>query len=571
MSQNTSQLIGIFLLSLLITTYLQSFHQPTPLKKIPTPITKIEQIKKLLLSEQAPSNKEVITLENDDIIITINPQGGSVQEVILKKHKNQNKQPLTLLNKHNSKITLLLPTQEGVQNTKDILFVPQQTTGQKLILTHTDESNTGPQITYTYMLPQKGHQLQLQIETNELNNETNTNAQIIWYQQLTKFEKDTPLSEKHCYLQYHQANNKTIYIGTKSKEEKTIQQPISWASNKQRFFTKALIAPPNTPFSSITYTTQPNTKKDPNNIMETALELHIPLKALQNKDTLTFYFGPNTLTDLAGVAPKFSDNLYLGIPLIKPINTHLIAPAIEQLYLYTGNYIWALIILIILLKLLGIYFSYQSYITNIKKSALKPLVEKMKEKYGDDAGGKQQAQLAELHLYSEMGIMSPFSKSNIGAGVAQIVLFVSMINFVPSFIGFRQVPFLWIKDIAGYDDFIKLPFYIWPLGNHISPLAILMTASFTIPRFFSKQEKLSTEKQILHYTFPIILLSVFNNFAAAFCIYRITADMIDQLLKLTFLVFVSKDKHIASMQLDKKNITLVTQPRAILRKKRNKH
>ncbi len=535
---------------------------------------KINQLKNLVhvLPATSPPTTKDIVLENEDTVVTLNPQGGTIKKVVLKKYKTWDQLPLVLLDKQNSSMGMLLLTKNGVVNTKDYLFTVEKKDKNQVIFTYTLDAEKKQTIVYTYTL-KEGYQLSYQVQVSGLS--TMQNAQFVWYNQLQKLEKNTSLNRKYSYLQYYGQNKKLGYLNATTEKEPNT--PIVWVSNHYRFFTKGIVAPPGSPFTQVKCMTNKAPKDDNTTLMETAMRLEVPLKTLQaNKGIFTFYFGPNKYAPLQKVAPGFEKNLYLGYPIIKSVNKHIILPTVDFLNEYTNSYVWAMILFVILMKLLLLYFIYCSHITNIKKKALKPAVEAIKAKYPDEKD-KQAAQMAETNLYTKMGIPQ-FSVTNFLMLLLQILflgILPAMYFFMCSSFDFRQVPFLWVSDLSNCDDFIGLPFNMPFLGSHISLFALLMTLFFFLPRLYKQVQPIfSTSVQWVIDMFVIYFFFISNTYPAGFCLYRIVYNIVDIIPPLFFKYFIDEAIYIAQMKEKLKNtpVTIDERPRALVRleKKRRK-
>src|SRR5690606_2026385 len=100
-------------------------------------------------------------------------------------------------------------------------------------------------------------------------------------------------------------------------------------------------------------------------------------------------------------AEDFRRNIYLGWPPVSWINKYVVFPVFHLLTQGINNYGLIIIILVILLKLVLFPLSYKSYLSMAKMKVLKPELDEIKAKHGDDMTKIQQEQ---LKLYQQVGV-----------------------------------------------------------------------------------------------------------------------------------------------------------------------
>jgi YidC/Oxa1 family membrane protein insertase len=85
-----------------------------------------------------------------------------------------------------------------------------------------------------------------------------------------------------------------------------------------------------------------------------------------------------------------------------------------------------------------------------KTRVLKPEIDEIKERVGDDMLALQQEQMA---LYQKVGV-NPLSGCI--PVLAQMPILLAMFNFFPNLIDLRQKGFLWADDLSSYDTIYPL-------------------------------------------------------------------------------------------------------------------
>jgi YidC/Oxa1 family membrane protein insertase len=155
-----------------------------------------------------------------------------------------------------------------------------------------------------------------------------------------------------------------------------------------------------------------------------------------------------------------------------------------------------------------------------KMRVIKPEIDELKEKYGDDATKMQQEQ---MKLFSQLGV-SPLSGCL--PLLLQMPFLFAMFFFFPNAIELRQESFLWAEDLSTYDEFIKLPFTIPFYGAHVSLFTLLMTISQVLYAHFNNQLTTATgPMKNLGYIMPVMFMFVLNSYPAGLSFYYFVSNI----------------------------------------------
>jgi YidC/Oxa1 family membrane protein insertase len=154
---------------------------------------------------------------------------------------------------------------------------------------------------------------------------------------------------------------------------------------------------------------------------------------------------------------------------------------------------------------------------------LKPELDKLKAKHGDDQQAFAQEQ---MKMFSEYGV-SPLGGCM--PMLLQMPILFAMFSFFPAAIELRHEPFLWATDLSTYDNVLTLPFTIPFYGNHVSLFALLMTATQIATTVYTQRLQPSSpqadQMKMMSYIMPLIFLFMFNSFPAAITYYYLLQNV----------------------------------------------
>ncbi len=464
---------------------------------------------------------EDITLENNNVVITLSTQGGSLSRVMLKKYNAYQNGPVVLLNEESSVIDRLVGTRQGVINLNDLYFAAEPTTNKdssRVVLTAT--LGDGSRLQQVYTLGANSYQLGYQLafsNSDQLLSEQTLN--FVWKNDLQVAEKDPEESRRRSRINYYTAAGNLESLSSltgDSDEEETVSEPLQWIAMKQRFFSSAIITEQS--FASAQLSSM-NPAEGSDIVKRMAMNVTMPL----NNGALAYqyYFGPNDQRVMEDVAPAFEENIDFGWFIFGIISKYVISPIFHFLEGFIGNYGLIIVILVLLVKTVLFPLSYKSYVSMAKMKVLKPELDEIKERNGDDA---QAAQKEQMQLYGKVGV-NPIS--GCVPMLLQMPVLLAMFNFFPNSIELRQEPFLWTDDLSTYDSILSLPFEIPFYGDHVSLFVILMTLS-TILYTWSNNQVTSVQGPMksVQYFMPVILMFVLNSFPAALSFYYFCSNLI---------------------------------------------
>lgn len=508
-------------------------QQPNQAAELPEEAYSSDSARHAALSEQygvfAPGfsgESQEVVLENEDVKITFDSKGGRIKSVLLKEYQTYENKPLYLLREETSQMSLITSTRQGNIDLKELYYQPEVRNislegqeGQAQELSFSLNLGNGRSITQTYVLPAEGFQLQQRVQTSGLEGQITGPVKFQWRNQMRNFEHDIQDSRSRSTVNYFTAEEDYEELSrTGTLEEEQITQRVKWAGMNHRFFTASVIADDYFQSGRVTARVP---EGDSTVLKNAEIELAIAESSLQNGLGLRYYFGPNNQRILTKVTDGFERNVELGYFVLRPINKWLIIPTFHFLENYFTNYGIIILLLVVLIKLLLFPLSYKSYISMAKTRVLKPQLDEIKAKHGDDMAKIQQEQ---MKLYSQLGI-NPIS--GCVPMLLQMPILFALFYFFPNSIELRQESFLWADDLSTYDSVLSLPFEIPFYGDHVSLFTLLMTAS-TILMTMTNQQMSTVQgpMKTISYIMPITFLFFLNSFPAGLTYYYFLTNII---------------------------------------------
>ena len=212
------------------------------------------------------------------------------------------------------------------------------------------------------------------------------------------------------------------------------------------------------------------------------------------------------------VGPKLADQLETTGPgleramdygyftvLSQPIHWLL-----TQLHKLTHNWGWAIVLLVVVIKLLLYPLSAAQYKSMAKMRKFQPRIEQLKERYGDD---KQKFQMAMLELYKK-------EKINPAGGclpiLIQMPVFLALYYVLLEGVELRQAPWImgWVNDLTARD-----PFFILPIVN-----GAVMWATQKMTPMVGMDPMQKKMMQMM----PLVMAVMFAFFPAGLVLYWVT-------------------------------------------------
>jgi len=560
--------IGLTLIAVLLLAYFYWFSpKPQPQSQSPavtestTPSESEEQRESAAdsvvtssfgdLSAFARGVEKPIEIKTKDLRLVFTNKGGIIKEAELLNYKTYSQQPLKLISPVRTAFNLFANYQGRDIDLYKLYYNSSQTkNGDTTVIAFSAQLQNGASISHIYSVPPSGHEVKYRLEQRGFSEQfAGNHLTFQWDDRILQTEKDVKDTRNNTAVTYYEIEDGFDHLSERSSgtELETLMEPLKWVAIKQKFFLSSIIAERSFSGGEVSTVTH-----DSDTIVERAnVRLFIPKTDLiAGGANFKYYIGPNDYQEIGVVADEFEKNVYLGFPPIYWINKFVIFPVFHFLTGIISNYGVIIIVLVFLLKLVLAPLSYKSYLSMAKMRVLKPELDEIKEKYGDDM---QKVQQEQMKLYQQVGV-NPISGCI--PVLLQMPILFAMFYLFPASIELRQQPFLWAEDLSTYDSVIHLPFSIpFGLGDHLSLFTLLMTASTLIYTWQNNQlTSVTGPMKSMSYIMPIIFLFVLNSFPAGLTFYYFVSNLITFAQQAIIRRFVDEAKIRAILEENRKRI-----------------
>jgi len=484
----------------------------------------------------AAGQERTEVLENDLVRITFTSKGGRIKEVFLKKFEKiltdtsgkDVKSPLRLLEDDQNRFEYELPvgnTASGKVNTGELFFTPVKNGNT---ITFRADAGSGRYFEQSYTLAPDDYRLDYRIAGNGLESVlTKKELRLYWENHLDKLERNQTYERTMSSI-YFKSSDKTDYCNCREDDTKSLgDKPVEWFSHSNQFFNTSLVAQ-GFAFSQFTGEIKVFGDADPN-LKRLSTTVVVPFD--KGSASMAIYTGPNEFKRLQAFGVSLQDIIPFGASIFGAINRWVIHPILAFLAQFIGNHGIVILVLTLLVKLLVYPLTYRMVLSQSKMAALKPRLEELKKKHGDD----QQAMSVEtMKLYSEYGV------NPLGGCLPiflQMPIWFALYRFFPASIEFRQESFLWATDLSSYDSIMQLPFHLpFGAGAHISLFTLIWVVTTLWYTWYSMKQMDASSMQnndqmkvmkYMQYTMPVFFMFFFNNFASGLTLYLCFSNILN--------------------------------------------
>jgi len=497
------------------------------------------------------------TLENELIKVTFTNKGGQPKIVELKQYKKFDGKPLILENGSFNRITYKINSAVNLPvETADISFVPQTKTvsaDKSQSISFVLKDTTGREIIHQYTLRPGSYLVDFNISMTGADKLVTQNTiNLLWQTEAPQAEKDIKYERGQTNISYLE-NGDYDFEHLGSGDDMKFDKPVEWLAVKQQFFVTALIAKNKFQTADIKWVVPADSLHI---VAQSTANCRIPVSGAIATIPLQLYYGPSDYNVLSKSNNQMESIVPYGsgvFAFVKYINRHFLLPVFDFFRKNIASMGMVILLLTLLIRLITSPILYKSYLSGAKMKALKPEIDRLKEKHGDD---KQAFGMDQMKLWKSAGV-SPLGGCL--PALLQIPIFMSLYYFFQSNISLRGQSFLWATDLAAYDsifNFGDIPVISYVYGSHISLFTITATVTSLIISIYSMssmQDNTNPVMKYMPYIFPILLLGVFNSLPAALTWYYTVSNTITLILQIVIQKYIiNHEKILAQIEENRK-------------------
>lgn len=484
-----------------------------------------------VFAPSAVGQEQLTSLENDFIKVTFTNKGAKIKSVLLKKYTKINtdaqhndvKTELQLLEDNKNKWEYFLPLNGiGTISSNELFFTPELSGNT---ISFKAKTSDGKYFEQKYTLG-ADYNIDYDVRFEGLGNVIEPSAKSImlqWENYLDKLERNQEYERTFSTVYFKEADENTDYCSCRENDGKNLEKPVRWVSHSNQFFNSSLIAS-NTPFANANVATEMFTAENAD-LKKLYSRLGIPFSHAGSETfSMKIFTGPNEHERLSSYNVDLQDIIPFGWSFFGTINRWIVRPIFNLLALFISSKGIVILLLTFLVKAVLYPLTYKMLYSQSKMAALKPRIDKLKEKLGDD---QQKVQMETMKLYQEYGV-NPLGGCM--PMLLQMPIWIALYRFFPASIQFRQESFLWAPDLTSFDAFIKLPFEIPLFGAHISLFTMLWVISTLVYTYYSTKEMdFSAQPYMKHMQFfmPIMFMFAFNNYASGLTCYLVFSNFLN--------------------------------------------
>lgn len=289
----------------------------------------------------------------------------------------------------------------------------------------------------------------------------------------------------------------------RADEFERIEGPLLWAGVKSKFFLHAVLPPENDGTGASNFlgglSVRPATPG-----AAPALHVGLPVSP-SGRYAYRTYLGPMERERLANVGDDLEEVNPYGWRIFRPIVRPFVGIVTWLMnYLHETfllSYGWVLVVIGVLIRILMWPLYQRSMRSQVKNMAVAPLLQELKEKYGED---RERMQRETLKLYKEHGV-------NPLAGCLPMLLpwpvLIALFFVFQNTIQLRGEAFMWLPDLSAPD-----PYYVLPLFLGASMFLLQMIS-------MKAAGAVNPQMKVMMYVLPPFMTIMFWNFASGLNLY----------------------------------------------------
>ena len=471
---------------------------------------------------------QIIRLANDKLELEINTKGAQLWSARLKDYSNYGGSDLYLFKAGDNHYDVSVYVGEFIQ-TQNFTFDVASCSDSLAVLRMPFEN--GGYIEQVYSLSAGSYMVNSELAfVNMTNIPRQVNSIDVDFETvIPRMEKGYKNESQYSKLNYYfTGDKKPLEMGRGRSNAKKIASNLEWFAFQQQFFSMIVRAPGQ--FSSGDLSVNFLGENADHNLMACNANMRLALNGGgATRIPLEIYLGPNHYNTLKSYDHQFEKVIPLGGSLVGWFTKYFIIPMFNFLHKYIANFGLIILIMTLIIKIVVLPFTYKSFASSAKMSALRPYIEDINKKYPkqEDALKKQQAT---MELYKRAGVNA------MGGCLPTLLTFPilwAMFRFFPASIELRQQSFLWAEDLSAYDSIVDFGVRVPLLGDHLSLFALLMAvvmwgySKITMSQQPTSDDPSAKSMQFMSvWMMPIMMFFICNSLSSGLSYYYLVSQLI---------------------------------------------
>ena len=511
-----------------------------------------------LFGASAVTDTSFVTVQNGLYTATFTNLGAGPSHFILNEYATWDGEPIELIQNDARSVYNVgfLSTENYNVDTRNLLF-SQVTPASNINVTGTDsqelsyalELSDGRQVVYTYTFYPNSYEIDLDIRFVGVRNYiVGSSIDFSWDSPLNFTEKDRTqdglLASAYTYTGGELEQLKLTEEDTK---EETFNGDITWVSTRTKFFSQ-IIKPVTGSDAAILRGSQSGPQDDPltSHAYQAVIQSDVPSDGLVSFE---LYVGPLKYDAIKGFDEHAFDMVEVGYAWIRwfsdPFVRFAVIPFFSFMSGFISNYGLLVIIFAIVIKLCLSPLTYKSFKSMAAMRELQPQMKEIQEKYKDNPQ-KQQQETMKMYKKAKVNPLGGCLPN-----LLQFPILITLWRFFQNSIILRQKEFLWASDLSAPDYILSLPFSIPFLGPNIAGFVLLMTAAMIVQSRLTGGMSgggaaANPQMKVFQYIFPVMLLFIFNNFAAGLSLYYLVFNVLSIVQQVLINKSMQKEKALAT-------------------------
>ncbi|MEX1063465.1 MAG: membrane protein insertase YidC [Balneolaceae bacterium] len=392
------------------------------------------------------------------------------------------------------------------------------------------ELDNGGSITYTYTFHANRYAIDLVIDIQGLDELIiGNNVDFGWQPRLNFTERDWTQDGQYAAAYVHAGGViENFKMEEAGQDDIVINGTIDWVSTKTKFFTQ-IIKPETDTNAALLSGEMDGPADEPGTLQHYRSSIQSPIPA-DGQLSYQMYIGPLDYFEMREFQGNTFDMVEISYAWMRwfadPLVKWIIIPYFEFTSNWITNYGLLIILFGFLVKLLLAPLTQKSFKSMAAMKELQPQMKEIQEKHKDNPK-KQQEETIKLYKKAKVNPLGGCLPM-----LLQFPILITLWRYFQNSILIRQEEFLWATDLSAPDYILNLPFTVPFLGDQVAGFVLLMTASMIVQMKVSggmsggAAPSGGPNMKPFMYMMPVMLLFIFNNFAAGLSLYYLVYNVL---------------------------------------------